>query len=103
MNATLYRPEETPESVDIKEFTSSEGNTQVIKRVAELLGCAPQLVDILASGPTYTAYSIFDCEGRLNPAAMQAVSKVAGVIFDLEDEDSVLRGAVLVVITDGGL
>ena len=66
-------------------------------RVADFLGCAPQLVDVLASGPDYVAYSIFDCEGRINTAAMQAVGELAGITFDAENDDEVLRGAVLVV------
>ena len=43
------------------------------------------------------AYSVFDSEEEANPAAMAAVAAVSGVAFDAEDEDAVLRGAVLVV------
>ena len=65
--------------------------------VPTLLGCVSELVDVLACGPSYVAYSIFDCEGEVNPAAMEAVAKASGVSFDLDDEDAILCGAVLVV------
>ena len=73
------------------------GFAQVPDQVPGLLGCAPGLVDVLASGPDYVAYSVFDSEGEANPAAMAAVAAVSGVAFDAEDEDAVLCGAVLVV------
>lgn len=73
------------------------GLAWVPDKVSGLLGCAPGLVDVLASGPEYVAYSVFDSEGEVNPAAMAAVAAVSGVAFDAEDEDAVLRGAVLVV------
>ena len=73
------------------------GFASVPDQVPALLGCAPGLVDVLASGPEYVAYSVFDSEGEANPAAMAAVAAVSGVAFDSDDEDAVLRGAVLVV------
>lgn len=75
------------------------GLVGVPESVPVLLGCTPALVDILASGPTYVAYSIYDAEGETNPAAMEAVAKVSGFSFDLDDEDAILRGPVLVVTT----
>ena len=67
------------------------------ERVPGLLGCALGLVDVLACGPGYVAYSVFDCEGPVNEAAMAAVAEVSGAGFDLDDEDTVLCGPVLVV------
>ncbi|WP_345051056.1 hypothetical protein [Hymenobacter glaciei] len=73
------------------------GFARVTEQVPALLGCRPELVDVLACGPEYVAYSVFDCEGETNQAAMAAVAAVTGVAFKAEDEDAVLRGAVLVV------
>ncbi|MGI4734142.1 MAG: hypothetical protein ACRYG7_03095 [Janthinobacterium lividum] len=55
------------------------------------------MIDVLASGPDYVAYSIFDYEGDVNPAAMAAVAEVSGMSFDSDDEDAVLQGPVLLV------
>ena len=73
------------------------GFARVPEQVSGLLGCVPGLVDVLACGPGYVAYSVFDCEGSVNEAAMVAVAEVSGVGFDLDDEEAVLRGAVLFV------
>ncbi|WP_375416786.1 hypothetical protein [uncultured Hymenobacter sp.] len=73
------------------------GFARIPELVPALLGCAPGLVDVLASGPEYIAYSVFDCEGETNSAAMAAVAAVSGVAFELDDEDAILCGAVLVV------
>ena len=73
------------------------GFVRVPDQVPGLLGCAPGLVDVLASGPEYVAYSVFDSDEDANPTAMAAVAAVSGVAFDADDEDAVLRGAVLVV------
>ena len=73
------------------------GFAQVPEQVPALLGCTLGLVDVLASGPGYVAYSVFDCEGETNYAAMDAVAVVSGVTFDPDNEDSVLCGPVLVV------
>jgi hypothetical protein len=100
MNATLYIPQQPPQAVPVEGLCMPDPKTgfaQVPKQVPELLGCAPGLVDVLASGPEYVAYSVFDCEGQTNQAAMAAVAAVSGVAFDSEDEDAVLCGAVLVV------
>jgi len=40
---------------------------------------------------------VFDCEGEVNYAAMTAMTTVAGVAFNPDDEDALLCGAVLVV------
>ena len=101
MNATLYLPHQPPQLVAVEGLCMPDPTTgfaRVPDQVPGLLGCAPGLVDVLASGPEYVAYSVFDCEGEANPAAMAAVAAVSGVVFDVEDEDAVLCGAVLVVI-----
>lgn len=100
MNATLYLPQQLPKAVSVDGLCMPDPKTglaQVLEQVATLLGCAPGLVDVLASGPEYVAYSVFDCEGETNLAAMAAVAAVSGVAFEAEDEDAVLRGAVMIV------
>ena len=100
MNATLYLPHQSPQPVSTEGLSMPDPKTGLAKapdQVAVLLGCMPELVDVLACGPEYVAYSVFDCEGEANPAAMAAVAAVTGVAFDLEDEEAELRGAVLVV------
>ena len=100
MHATLYPPQHTPYTVSVDGLSmpeSATGLARVPQQVPVLLDCAPELVDVLASGPGYVAYSIFDCEGPINHAAMAAVAEVSEVAFDTADEDAVLRGAVLVV------
>ena len=100
MTATLYLPHQPPQLVSVEGLCMPDpvtGLAQVPDQVPGLLSCAPGLVDVLASGPEYVAYSVFDSEGEANPAAMAAVAAVSGVAFDSEDEDAILRGAVLVV------
>ena len=103
MEATLYLPQQPPQIIAAEGLSLPDAVTGLVgvpELVPRLLGCAPGLVDILASGPQYVAYSIFDCEGDVNPGAMAAVGEVAGINFDLDDEDSVLRGALLLVRRD---
>ena len=100
MHATLYLLQQLPQAVPVEGLSMPDpatGFARVPERVPVLLDCAPELVDVLASGPGYVAYSVFDCEGPVNEAAMAAVAEVSGVTFDAEDEDAVLCGAVLVV------
>ena len=100
MNATLYVPQQPPQVVPVEGLCMPDPKTgfaRVPVQVPGLLGCAPGLVDVLACGPEYVAYSVFDCEGETNQAAMAAVAAVSGVAFDADDEDAVLCGAVLVV------
>ena len=100
MNATLYLPQQPPRPVPCNGLSIPDPNTglaQVPEQVPALLGCASELVDVLASGLGYVAYSVFDHEGEINLAAMNAVASVSGVAFSLDDEDSILRGPVLVV------
>lgn len=100
MKATLYLPEQLPQSVSTEGLRlpdSQSGFAHVPEQVAKLLGCKPTLVDVLACGPDYAAYSIFDCEDRPNYSAMTAVTEVSGVSFNIDDEGSILCGAVLIV------
>lgn len=100
MNATLYLSHLGPQAVSTEGLMMpnlATGLVGVPAQVPALLGCVPGLVDVLASGPNYVAYSIFDCEDEVNPTAMAAVGKLSGVRFDIDDEDATLRGAILVV------
>lgn len=97
MNALLYLPQQLPQTIEPDGLSVQVGFAQVLERVAVLLDCTPELVDVLASGPEYVAYSIFDSEGEVNLSAMVAVTEISGVAFEAEDEDAVLRGAVLIV------
>ena len=99
--ATLYIPQQLPVTVPLQELglsTSTEGNMPAIDTVAHILGCSPSLVDVLASGSEYIAYSVFDYEGEVNETAMQVVQKTTGITFDLEDDDTILRGPILVIL-----
>ena len=103
MTALLFLPQLPPQAVSIEGLRLPEaksGLAAVPEPVPILLGCAPGLVDVLASGLDYVAYSVFDCEGQANPTAMEAVAKVSGVSFDIDDEDALLRGPVLIVTRD---
>ena len=99
MNATLYLPHQLPQAVPIEGLVMPDinGFVGVPEQVPVLMSCAPGLVDVLATGAGYVAYSIFDCEGPVNIPAMTAVSEVSGVAFDLDDEFAVLCGAILLV------
>lgn len=99
MIATLYIPQHPPQKVPAEDFvlpSATTGFAQVPAAVAELLGCMPGLVDVLASDKAYVAYSIFDAEGEENRLAMQVLMELNTASFDSE-EDNVLRGPVLVV------
>lgn len=100
MQATLYLPQQPPQVVPVDDFRKLDLTTRftaVPQEVSVIMNCAPELVDVLASGSNYVAYSIFDYEGPVNHAAMTAVAQVSGVTFDAEDEDSMLCGPVLVI------
>lgn len=100
LRATLYIPQQEPDTLLADGLQLPDpvtGLAPLPERVAVLLNCAPKLVDVLANGPRYVVYSIFDCEGEVNYRAMTAIGELAGQAFDIDDEDSILRGAVLVV------
>jgi hypothetical protein len=99
MRATLYLPNQLPQPVAVEGLILPDSTTSfshVPEQIAVLLGCAPKMVDVLASGLGYVAYSVFDSEDEVNVEAMAAVSKISGVSFDQEDEDTILRGAILI-------
>lgn len=100
MKATLYLPSQPPRAISTEGLSLPDpatGFAKVPEQAATLLGCALTLVDVLACGLEYAAYSVFDCEGELNIAAMDAVAELTGLEIDLSDEDTVLHGPVLVV------
>ena len=73
MTVTLYQPGREPEAVEPGGFITQPESGQIVQnaaRAAELLGCAPELADVLACGTGYLVYSVFDYEGNANPAAM---------------------------------
>jgi hypothetical protein len=99
MNATLYLPQQPPQTVFVDGLSMPDAETgfaRVPEQVSVMLGCAPDLVDVLASGSDYVVYSVFDCEGPVNQAGMAAVAEVSGVAFDADDEDAILCGPMLV-------
>ena len=100
MRATLFLPFQPQRPVQATGFTMPDSITGLVRvppQAAELLECAPSLVDVLASGPDYVAFSIFDFEGEVNPAAMAAVAELSGHDFDEADEDHALAGPILIV------
>jgi hypothetical protein len=99
MRATLYLPNKPPQPMTVEGLVLhnlAADFTHVPEQVAVLLGCSPGMVDVLASGLGYVAYSVFDSEDDVNLEAMDAVTKVSGVSFDLDDEDTILRGVILI-------
>lgn len=100
MLATLYHPNQAPATVEAAGFTlpaTSADFTNDADRAAATLGCAPGLVDVLALGPGYLAFSVFDHEGEPNLDAMRAVSILTGIPFNCAADDELLRGPILVV------
>jgi len=101
MNATIYLPKQPPRHVPVDDLIFPSLNnkqTSISAWVPELLGCEPGLVDVLASGPNYVVYSVFDYEaGPVNEEAMQKLTSLTGMTFELDDEDAVLLGPVLVM------
>ena len=103
MTATLYSPQQLPQAVYLDGLSLPSSTTEFVwvpEQISNLLGCAPDLVDVLASGSGYVVYSVFDSEGETNHAAMAAVAEVSGVTFEAVDEDAILRGPILVVQCD---
>jgi hypothetical protein len=100
MTATLYVPNQPLQLVATNGLSlpTTAVYASVSDAVAEHLGCANNLVDVLACGPGYVAYSIFDYEGDINHPAMVALSNIAGYPFNAGDEEQALRGPVLVVM-----
>jgi hypothetical protein len=103
MTATLYHPSQGPVAVSVEGLCLPDSHTGLVPEssvavAATILGCPLQLVDILACGTKYVAYSIFDCEaGQPNRLAKEVISLIAGSSFNSEDEDAELYGAILIV------
>ena len=100
MKVVLYQPAIQPQLLPSTGFSLDAGSGAIIQnhtRAEELLGYAPELVDVLASGQGYLIYSVFDHEGEANTGVMEVLSTLTGNVLDEGDEDEVLRGPVLVV------
>jgi hypothetical protein len=100
MTATLYLPQKTPRPVLTEGLMLSNptsGFVSIPTAIPELLSCAPELVDVLASGASYTVYTVFDSEEEANPTATQIVAELTDIDFDAASEDELLRGPVLIV------
>ncbi len=96
MDVTLYLPGVIPLPLDDALFTFLPTQDQ-IGHAATLLECLPSLVDVLASGPDYVIYTVFDSDGEINEPAMWVSWNLTGILFTTQDEDLTLRGPVLVV------
>ena len=69
MLVTLYTPGQPPRTIEPEGFALPNPDTglaQVTSDIAQELGCAPGLVDVMDCGPDFAAYTIFDCEGEVN-------------------------------------
>lgn len=99
MTAQLYTPGQLPRLVSSAGFTipDASGFAQVPLEAASMLGCALGLVDVLALGDGYVVYTVFDSEEDFNPKAMHVVAQLTGFSFNIEEEDELLCGPVLVV------
>jgi hypothetical protein len=97
--ATLYQPGQPPQPLPADQFSLSDaaGRAQVTQAVADALGCAVGLVDVLASGPDYVAYSIFDSEGEVNMEAMKELERLTSYLFEPDNEDEILKGNMLII------
>jgi hypothetical protein len=72
MNATPYLPQQPPQLVSIDGIAVPDQPGRyvpVYEQVSVLLNYAPKVVNVLASGPRYMAYSVFDSEGEVNREA----------------------------------
>lgn len=69
--------------------------------IAELLGCSPRLVDVLASNSDFVAYSVFDFEGgQPNEAGMRELTRLTNLEFG-KDDDTTLFGPILIAVIAG--
>lgn len=82
MKAALFLPNYSPRSVELAEPRLPDpvaDPVRITDQVAALLGCPQDMVDVLASGTGYTAYSIFDYdEGDTNLEAMRLLTNKWG-------------------------
>lgn len=101
MKATLYAPGKLPRELSPAGFELPDpatGFARVTERVAQELGCANSLVDVLDSAAEYVAYSIFDCEGQENREAFRALTTLSKHPYDSSDPDHTLFGPILLII-----
>ena len=101
LHATLYLPEHAPRPIhfdDLHAISSVNNFMHIPPDIPALLKCRPELVDVLASGPKYIIYSVFDATGKTNPEAMKMVAQLSGIILDVTNEDEILRGPVIILI-----
>lgn len=103
MRALLYQPGQPPEPISADGFGLPDETTGFVSKTsgaAAVLDCPPGLVDVLASGRDYVAFSVFDHEGEPNLEAMRVLSALTGTAFDAADEDELLRGPILLITRD---
>ena len=101
MKVVLYVPGQPPREISSAGFELPDhatGFARVTERVAQELGCAEGLVDVLDCAPNHVAYSIFDCEGETNEAAFTALAKVSKAPFVSSDPEHMLYGPILLII-----
>lgn len=103
MQVTLYIPGHPPRAIEPTGFFLPDpvtGFAHVTSQVAQELGCAPGLVDILDSGQDFVAYSVFDYpDDDFNEAATDALVKWSKhpEVYHSSDPESQLRGPLLLV------
>lgn len=105
MYAILYKPGQPPQMVRVTGIGLPTVTTKFVSgagEAAKLLGCSPGLVDVLASGPGYAAFSVFDHDGEPNLEVMRVLSELTSAPFDPAEEDELLSGPVLVVRQGNG-
>jgi hypothetical protein len=98
MTAILFSPQEVAKHVTISGFTGmSHMSSETRESIAKLLGCQSELIDVLASGTEFVAYSIFDFEGgHPNEAGMRQLTKLTGLEFGMDDDTTIL-GPLLII------
>lgn len=101
MRATLYLPGQVPQVVSATSLRlpdPTSANAYATPAVASLLKCREEALDVLATGPDYVVWMVFDYEeGPANLAAMEEVSRLTGTAFEPGDDSTELRGPVLVL------
>lgn len=96
MTAILYEPGHAARKIPAEDLNPVDF-TKAQKGAADLLQCPPAQIDVLASGLGYMAFSVFDHEGEINLEAMRVLTQLTGISFNVDEEDEVLRGPILIV------